>query len=341
METWLARSRAHPISVALFDEREELERGILNRFFDTLCRVHSTHLQHLELRLPLSDSNIALIQSTPMPLLSSLKIWAERVNIKDPVKVFQNAPHLRTLEIRHLDVDMKLILPWSQLTTLVCRNIDFLDWASIIREAAAGLVHCEISRMGTERLNDHHLGVVPLPPLSALQSLIFKTPCYSAHGLTKGLLSAMTLPVLRRLHIPEEYIGREPIHKLLAFIERSGCGATLKALHVIDPGLQPKMYQQRFGASIGEITVEFQEETPVMRRVEGGSHGGAIAVWSDDDGSGSGLDEEDDYDDGLDGYEDEDGEDDETNSYGWGRDEDGDEDGENMYNDGQAGEDEY
>ncbi|KAJ7019882.1 hypothetical protein C8F04DRAFT_325418 [Mycena alexandri] len=346
LETWMARSRAHPISVSLIDEREELELGALNPFFDTVCRVHSTHIQHLELRLlRLGDSNIALIQSTPMPLLSSLKIWVHHVDTKDPVKIFQNAPRLRTLELRHFHA--KLVLPWSQLTTFICHRIDFLDWASILREAATSLMHCEISELGTEQLNDHRLGVAPLPPLSALRSLIFKPECYRAHGLTKGLLSALTLPVLRRLHIPEEYIGRQPIHKLLGFIERSGCGATLKELHVIDPGLQQKMYLKMFGESIEEITVEFQEETvefheetPVVRRGGGGGGNGiATTVWSDGDASGSGSEEqeEDEDDDGLDWHEDEDDDDDENNPCGWGGEEE--EDGENMDNDGQSEED--
>ncbi|KAJ7186501.1 hypothetical protein C8R46DRAFT_1184491 [Mycena filopes] len=78
LETWLSRSRAHPISVSLtlIEEQRELGLAAMNSFLDTVCRGHSTHLQHLELCLRLGASNIALIQDTPMPLLSSLKIWA-------------------------------------------------------------------------------------------------------------------------------------------------------------------------------------------------------------------------------------------------------------------------
>ncbi|KAJ7186500.1 hypothetical protein C8R46DRAFT_1057347 [Mycena filopes] len=181
-------------------------------------------------------------------------------------------------------------------------------------------MHCEVTGMDTVRLDDHHLNTLaPLPPLVALQSLVFKPPCFRIWPpLNKGLLSGLRLPVLRRLHILEGYIGHQPIHELLRFIERSGCRESLGELHVIDSGLQESMYRRAFGESMAEIGFDFQDGRPVGRGDDDDddnddSEEGERSA-SEDDGGGH-DDYEEDYEVGEDDDEDE-GEA-EDNPYWW------------------------
>ncbi|KAJ7752986.1 hypothetical protein B0H16DRAFT_1723451 [Mycena metata] len=83
-------------------------------------------------------------------------------------------------------------------------------------------------------MTDERLAHEPIPPLLALQSLVFKPICYKS-DTSNGLLSALTLPVLARLDMPETWF-----RKLAAFIERSECDATWMDLRVIAPTSLPQ-----------------------------------------------------------------------------------------------------
>jgi hypothetical protein len=248
LETWLSRSRSHPVSISLIDQRGEVGLAEINRFLQAIC-LHASHLDYLELRLPLGDSNLPLLQQ-PMPLLSSVELFCDRVDTEAPVPVFQASPRLRKINIHRFTAN--LVFPWSQMSTFTCDYIAYSDLAPLLGLAAESLVHCYVKHM--------RLGSSPtlITPLLALESLIFSgnfVPAYPLFFLN-GLLSTMTLPALRRLHIPEEYLGAQPIHKLVAFIEKSGC--SLQELRIIDPRLQRDIYRKAF-ASIPLLEFVFED----------------------------------------------------------------------------------
>ncbi|KAJ7752987.1 hypothetical protein B0H16DRAFT_1887113 [Mycena metata] len=121
LNTWLSRSRALTTSVALFDHEqpnEEPELPLVSQFLALLCIY--INLQHLEVRIPLSSLNIELLGQISTPMLESLKISAECIEIEDeaePILILPDAPRLFKLTIRYLDVN--LALPCTRLTTLI------------------------------------------------------------------------------------------------------------------------------------------------------------------------------------------------------------------------------
>ncbi|KAJ6589316.1 hypothetical protein B0H19DRAFT_1367704 [Mycena capillaripes] len=278
LETWLERSRSHPLSISLKDGREEASVFQINCFLTTVY-LHSAQLQHLVLSLPFGDSNLELLQQ-PMPLLSSLEIWTHRVDTEGPVSVFQNASRLRTLEILHFTP--QLIFPWSQITSFTCQTIRYSDWAAIMH-AAAALMHCKVAYMTT---GSDLTAPRPIPALLSLESLIFSMyfpRSVANNSAVKGLLSTMTLPALRRLHIPEEYLGHQPVHKLAGFIERSGCA--LSELRVVDPRLSREIYLNTFSAIPKlEFVLEGERDEARVPHVE----------WGGDSDVGTDSDEDED-----------------------------------------------
>ncbi|KAJ7168937.1 hypothetical protein C8R46DRAFT_1268567 [Mycena filopes] len=254
---WLSRARALPVSIGFFSPRDEtLEEMVPDvvRFLAILLRGHSSQLQNLILSVPLCGNTLRLLQSTSTPRLERLQICSHVVEPQaERILLFPHAPRLHSLK---LNQDLRVTC--DNLTTLVVFDIAYTVWTNILRLATATLVHCEVSTLDVTEMTDLRLATHPIPPLTALHSLVFSGRCKHTTAST-GLLSALTLPVLRRLEMPEVYFGEYPVRMLAAFIRRSGCDATLTYLNVMPPTNERReyarnMYRQAFGR-VGRLIV--------------------------------------------------------------------------------------
>ncbi|KAJ6602778.1 hypothetical protein DFH09DRAFT_1019878 [Mycena vulgaris] len=240
LETWLDRSGSCPLSISLADDGENGVVGLadVNRFLRAIF-AHRSRLEYLELSAPIGDSNVHLFQQE-MPLLRNLEMLTERFDVEVPTPVFHAAPELHAVTMLHFHIGA--VLPWSQLTTLVCQWIDYTGCATVL-ELAVNLVHCDLAHLDIE-----HLGSTALAPLQCLESLTVRSARSLTHHIADArcLLSVLTLPALRRLQIPEELLGLDPIQKLASFISRVGC--SLQELRVIAPTLPRDTYRAAFSS---------------------------------------------------------------------------------------------
>ncbi|KAJ7021115.1 hypothetical protein C8F04DRAFT_1274103 [Mycena alexandri] len=234
MEDWLRRSRSLPLSISL-------KHGPAHNGFTTLgaegaaaffkvVRPHFDRLERLEIAVPLRGSDLRLEQF-PMPRLVHLGLWCDRCHYHEsPVVILPaTGPRLSSVELHHfyLESVAPLVLPWTNITTLVCNYIDCGDWRRILEETPA-LIHCRVSHMRREAAD------APTPTtLLHLKSLIFthhvpeEDPLWSTFPLPE-----MILPALRTLQIPEIYLPYPAVDTLLQLISDSGC--SLKDLRIVD-----------------------------------------------------------------------------------------------------------
>jgi hypothetical protein len=106
-----------------------------------------------------------------------------------------------------------IVLPWAQLTSLALGSVFLHECAPILKQTP-NLVHCDLQLSFVEY--DH--SDITLP---CLESLALNTP-YPLGSVCQYLTLFIT-PALRRLRVPEKFLGLDAIRSLTAFITTSGC----------------------------------------------------------------------------------------------------------------------
>jgi hypothetical protein len=211
LKLWLQRSGLQPISFALTYVAADT----------TLSPIIETVAQHIhrceEMDLHLSMADLVALQSPDMPLLHTLTLNSHQ---SSRLRLFDQVPKLTTITLGVDFSPFRIILPWSQITTL--RGVYLLggELAEILR-LAVNLVHCS-ARL--QQFVDQNLPVVA--PHLHLQDLIL-TPYRLSDDYnmaTIAVFDKLTLPALRRLRVSEPWFGPNPAASLAEWVSRSGCG---------------------------------------------------------------------------------------------------------------------
>ncbi|KAF8175480.1 hypothetical protein K438DRAFT_90632 [Mycena galopus ATCC 62051] len=220
-ETWLSRSRFCPLSIQLRDARY-LGLTDLSRFVQIiLLPKHCLRIEHLDLSVR-GPSNIAPDGAEfPLSSLRALKLGSPFIDSM-PLVRFLDAPQLETVHLIRPSYPSKLLLPWSQLTSLVLESISPENTITLLNKTV-NLVYC--------MLRNSRIGVLPtqaVNPLTRLESL-------DISDQSTDFLYCLTLPALRNVKIGViNGIQYRCLDRLLSCVDRSGC--SLQTLHIIVKG---------------------------------------------------------------------------------------------------------
>ncbi|KAJ7833282.1 hypothetical protein B0H13DRAFT_2288921 [Mycena leptocephala] len=211
-DIWLARSRSLPLSIDI------------NECFVPTPEILSPIVHHRarweNLKLHLFGPHLHTIEG-PMPLLRHLDL-----SLYTPIDIpvtFREAPRLCTVVLNDLAAT-SINLPWGQLTSLTLGYMTARKCAVILQQTSS-LVHCELNLRG-HNTDSNHWQPQPHIILPCLESLAFGL---GSDPRTR-ILDTLVVPSLRSLHLPEEFLGTNPITSLTAFISKSGC--KLQEVHI-------------------------------------------------------------------------------------------------------------
>ncbi|KAJ7215130.1 hypothetical protein B0H12DRAFT_357552 [Mycena haematopus] len=223
-DAWLSRSRDCPISVSWFDPDD----FTMSRGAELLHAIvpYRPRLEHLVVDVSLPQ--LQNIQG-PMPLLRRLELHLLPFHGQEDSPTtqvsFLEAPLLRTVIVNAYAVE-NIRLPWAQLTSLALHGFCPRECASILQHTF-NLVHCELGF--SEDPNDENVPDVALT-LPSLQSLTLTLDHDDGNPVT-GYLQTLIVPALRRLRVPEPFLGPDPIDTLASFMSKS-CSGQLQELCV-------------------------------------------------------------------------------------------------------------
>ncbi|KAJ7248089.1 hypothetical protein C8J57DRAFT_1240599 [Mycena rebaudengoi] len=151
----------------------------------------SERWEYISLIIPFDDLRLL---DRPFPLLRDLTFGpADDSEIEG--MVFHDAPHLKTVDLGGMFYPTRVVLPWSQPTSITAVNIGPAVAAEILQQATARVTFiCTLGVPGR-----HGPGVVP--PRIHLESFIL--PHCRWEWTEKRLLDALTAPALQHLTISE------------------------------------------------------------------------------------------------------------------------------------------
>ncbi|KAJ7176295.1 hypothetical protein C8R43DRAFT_975383 [Mycena crocata] len=229
---WMAASGSLPLSIRMHAQDLDLR---LDECVETLC-LYRGRWEYLHIEGITGPEVIFPFFSEPMPSLRHITFSTEH----DPEHpgTFGDAPLLCSAILN--PYPNVLSLPWIQLTRLTLAYVYPYECTPVLKQTKS-LLYCELSLCGdSDTQPDVHL--------SSLQSLVF----IDNHKKIRGYLETFIVPALRILHVPEEFLGTNPIRTLQSFISQSGC--LLKELHIIEP-VSSEEYKRAF-ADIPEVSFE-------------------------------------------------------------------------------------
>ncbi|KAJ7827567.1 hypothetical protein B0H13DRAFT_2439228 [Mycena leptocephala] len=194
---------------------------------------HRARWEHLELN-NLSPSHLPILECS-MPLLRHLDL---SLSDSSAVATEVFAPLLRTVVLSDVAAS-SVILPWARLTSLTLLNVYPRQCVPILQKTS-NLVRCELEVWFDSDNHEHGPDIT----LRCLESLTLVDP--GINGPVIGFLETFIVPALRRLKIPEEFLGPSPIDSLTGFISKSDC--KLAEVHIgSDPrSLRQDSYRQAF-----------------------------------------------------------------------------------------------
>lgn len=231
LETWLARSRSCPLSI-MITSIWDVDQSVAP--FVRAIVPHCNRWEHLWLLM--SQNIVVSLIKGPMPLLRVLRIGLTAKSgspaVSKPVVVFQDAPQLRTIILMTL-IPPNIILPWAQFTRFITRNVS-QNRCSEVLERMPNLVYCKLQLFGTNSILRHQR-------LAHLETLIVEDTSPPKHNLT-GFVASLTLPALRKLHIPERFLLPDPVDTFAVFVSRSGCN--LEEVRIIGPKAKANEYRR-------------------------------------------------------------------------------------------------
>ncbi|KAJ7105076.1 hypothetical protein C8R43DRAFT_227261 [Mycena crocata] len=214
LNAWLPRSGSLPLSIDMDDKwtSDDIVREVLGALVP-----HCGRWEHIKLRL--SCSHLSIIDAQ-MPLISHFDVAFRSATTAPRVSpapaTFTDTPFLRTAILNNTAAAC-IPLPWPQLTSLTLTAIYPTQCGPILRQTTQ-LVHCTLALC---------LEAPPPPPdttLPHLQSLVLML--WEAGGdepTSLGYLQSFIVPALRKLQVPENFLGTRPVYSLGQFIAKSGC----------------------------------------------------------------------------------------------------------------------
>ncbi|KAJ7906196.1 hypothetical protein B0H13DRAFT_2662920 [Mycena leptocephala] len=207
LRSWLDRSGNCPLSITM-DDYDAISH---NAFLEAIL-PHRARWEYVQLVIMRGD---LLVIEGPMPLVRSLDIKVYEGNT--PVSsVALEAPRLRTATLWDFDYP-PCLLPWSHLTSLTLVAKEPYECAYVL-EHSANLVYCELILYNED--DSTQAGVdITLPRLEDL--VLWKW--LGIQSWLTGYLETFVAPALRRLQVPDEFLGPDPIHALNSFVSKSGC----------------------------------------------------------------------------------------------------------------------
>ncbi|KAJ7932351.1 hypothetical protein B0H13DRAFT_1701263 [Mycena leptocephala] len=238
-DLWLKRSRFCPLS---------LQIGGVTNIDEILAAVvpHRARWEHLDLYL--APFHLPIIDG-PMPLLRHLHLSLDEFPATD-VLTFRDTPLLRSVILNV--ISLKVILPWAQLTSLTL--LDVYPGACVpVLQKTSNLTRCELE-VFFDRENDRPGPDITLPYLESLSiDQCGATP-------VTDFLETFIVPALRRLKIPEEFLGPSPLDSLAGFISKSGCKLEEVYISSDQRLLRQDSYCQAF-PSIHKFSFDYEEES--------------------------------------------------------------------------------
>ncbi|KAJ7817830.1 hypothetical protein B0H13DRAFT_2683031 [Mycena leptocephala] len=236
-DIWLNRSRFCPLYLRIED---------LTGLDEMLAAVvpHRARWEYLELYFPSSDLRII---DGPMPLLRYLELF---LNFPVEAIAFREVPLLRTAVLNN-DAALSVVLPWAQLTSLTLLRVYPCECVPVLQKTP-NLVRCELE-VWFDSDNDQPGPDITLPCLESL------TLVETADGEVTGFLETFIVPALRRLEIPNRFLGRSPIDSLTGFISKSGC--KLEEVHITGTRSLPKRSYRMAFPSIHKFSFDDEEDS--------------------------------------------------------------------------------
>ncbi|KAK7036100.1 F-box domain-containing protein [Favolaschia claudopus] len=229
IETWLGRSGCCPLSIDII--------AITGRHHDIVKKTFSLIIPHLarleRLKLILDDFRSVPHISLPMATLRTLELGTLRENDERPAAFAScDMPRLREV-VLNCPSSLNVDLPWAQLTSLSLGCIE-PDLSFPILQKTLNLVSCVLNFGSDEyeqyTITDYHI------KLPCLTSLIVRR---DDREMVTGILTAFVVPHLRRLEIPEPFLGSDPIASLKGFVSESSCNCALKELVITNRKVWP------------------------------------------------------------------------------------------------------
>ncbi|KAJ7246242.1 hypothetical protein C8J57DRAFT_1678539 [Mycena rebaudengoi] len=236
LTTWLSRSKNCSVSISFEIDRDFTSLKLPQ--FTAALLSHSARWEHIRLIISQAFDDLLWIDGH-FPLLCDLTFEGNHYRVtgsETAAVLFQDAPQLKSVVLGVLFYPSRVVLPWSQLTSITAEKLEPNVAADILRQATA------IADFNCTIWVDE---VVPgaVPPLVHLRSLILRDD-NNDPGRQKLLLDALTAPALEHLTISERELGHESISIIAAFLSRSYC--SLQSLHATEAMLPKTVYCTAF-----------------------------------------------------------------------------------------------
>ncbi|KAK7051951.1 hypothetical protein R3P38DRAFT_2762412 [Favolaschia claudopus] len=232
---WLERSGCFPLSIRTG------HAGDWETSFSVLL-PHRARWEYVNLFLDGSSDNL---NEVSFPLLRSLRLSTDGEERFAPFINIREAPLLYRVSLNHVGPDM-LDLPWEQLTSLSVKGTCAYEWIPILSETSQ-LVHCEISFWHSDFDDTDIIEEFVLPRLETLEIDYLSD---SARQFIPNLVA----PALRRLTLPEEFLGDDPIESLRSLVTRSNC--KIEDLRIACAGRPEAVYRAELPSIKRIITFE-------------------------------------------------------------------------------------
>ncbi|KAJ7659264.1 hypothetical protein DFH06DRAFT_438729 [Mycena polygramma] len=233
---WLSRSSCAPLSITVWERPSgpDISEAL------TALLAHRTHWEQAAFHM--RPSHLSTIGS-PMPLLRRLHL---SLNIpSSSIVTFSDTPMLRTV-VLNFCAARSIIMPWDQLTSLTVTQILPREWEPILQQTK-NLVHCKLDV--AEITGEPPVADTRLPCLRSLTIT-------DVEGLN-GCLESFIVSALRRLEVPEQFLGSNPTRTLASFISKSRC--QLREVRITGEISVPmESYRQEFG-SIPTFSFEWED----------------------------------------------------------------------------------
>ncbi|KAJ7088216.1 hypothetical protein C8R43DRAFT_297889 [Mycena crocata] len=207
LESWLERSCFCPLSVEIAYSSPPQAEAV----FQTLV-PHRLRWEYLTLDI-YDHGKLHTNIEGPTPLLRELNLGLDEAS-PFPITL-KEAPLLREVSLNG-HAAAAVILPWAQLTSLTLYGVYPLECSPILLQACS-LVHCTLNLIPDED---------PIRPdvnLPSLESLILVDGLGYPDVEAMEYLGTFIVPALRKVQVPELYIGTDPVNGLTSFVAKSGC----------------------------------------------------------------------------------------------------------------------
>ncbi|KAJ7633160.1 hypothetical protein FB45DRAFT_726666, partial [Roridomyces roridus] len=143
LEAWLRRSGSLPLSIAVQSELGvDSHLIIITPLMDAILS-HASRWQEMDIFLPF---DILGLLTCSMPLLRSLTLGPSALlsssDTEPPLALFMQAPNLEDVTLYEDFDPFRIMLPWSQITTLTASP--YVDEAAEMLRNAPRLVNCTL-----------------------------------------------------------------------------------------------------------------------------------------------------------------------------------------------------